>query len=281
MGVPERTERDVDEQLVPIGRFAEATRLSVKALRHYDDIGLLAPAVVDPDTGYRYYRLGQANRAEAIRILRAVDMPLDGIAEVLAVIDDPAQVRKTLNIHRQRLADELERHRRMLAFLERLLTEQENLMPYRIALETVEPRTLASTRFHASLDELPSLIGPSFGRVAAAIQSRGAAFAGPPMLVFHDVIDEDTSGDVEVAVPCDGQHEPVDGVTFSVLAGGDVAATIHRGPYSEISPAYHALTNWMAEHGHAPAGPPREIYLNDPDEVAEAELRTRVEWPVR
>ena len=60
----------MDEQLVPIGRFSEATRLSVKALRHYDDIGLLRPAVTDPQSGYRYYRLGQANRAEAIRQLR-------------------------------------------------------------------------------------------------------------------------------------------------------------------------------------------------------------------
>ena len=77
--------------LVPIGRFSKMTRLSVKALRLYDEIGLLNPARVDPSSGYRYYELGQANRAEAVRILRSVDMPLDEIRAVLDE-DDPELV---------------------------------------------------------------------------------------------------------------------------------------------------------------------------------------------
>ena len=68
------------EDLVPIGRFSRMTRLSIKALRLYDGLGLLTPAWVDPSSSYRYYRLGQANRAEAIRVLRQVDMPLEEIA---------------------------------------------------------------------------------------------------------------------------------------------------------------------------------------------------------
>jgi MerR HTH family regulatory protein len=68
------------DDLLPIGRFAKATRLSVKALRHYDELGLLRPAFVDPSSGYRYYRPAQANQAEAIRVLRSVDMPLEEIA---------------------------------------------------------------------------------------------------------------------------------------------------------------------------------------------------------
>lgn len=67
-------------ELVAIGRFSAMTRLSVKALRHYDEIGLLRPAEVDPQSGYRYYRLSQANTAEAIRTLRSIDMPLDEIS---------------------------------------------------------------------------------------------------------------------------------------------------------------------------------------------------------
>jgi DNA-binding transcriptional MerR regulator len=63
------------------------TRLSVKALRLYDEIGLLAPAYVDPASGYRYYDLGQANKAEAVRILRSVDMPLEEIHEILETED--------------------------------------------------------------------------------------------------------------------------------------------------------------------------------------------------
>jgi len=90
------------DDLLPIGRFAKATRLSVKALRHYDELGLLRPAHVDPSSGYRYYRPAQANQAEAIRILRSVEMPLEEIAALLA---EPGgePVAKRLALHRERL----------------------------------------------------------------------------------------------------------------------------------------------------------------------------------
>src|SRR5581483_11905262 len=63
--------------LMPIGRFARLTGLSVKALRHYDELGLLPPAAVDPETGYRSYATAQVERAEAIRLLRQLELPLD------------------------------------------------------------------------------------------------------------------------------------------------------------------------------------------------------------
>jgi hypothetical protein len=64
-------------QLMPIGRFSRLTGVGVKALRHYDEIGLLVPAAVDDDTGYRFYSADQVDRAEAIRLLRRLDMPLE------------------------------------------------------------------------------------------------------------------------------------------------------------------------------------------------------------
>ena len=77
--------------LIPIGRFAKVSRLSVKSLRNYDQSGLLPAAFVDPQTSYRYYRLEQLARADAIRSLRMVDMPLHSIEELLDG-DDPEQL---------------------------------------------------------------------------------------------------------------------------------------------------------------------------------------------
>lgn len=59
-----------------------------------------------------------------------------------------------------------------------------------------------------------------------------------------------------------------------------VASTVHRGPYDELASAYHTLTGRIAEHGHQAAGPPRELYLNDPGEVPPEELLTEVQWPI-
>jgi DNA-binding transcriptional MerR regulator len=66
-----------------IGRFAHLTGLTVKALRHYDELGLLRPAGVDPESGYRSYEPEQAERAETIRMLRQLEVPLDDIAKLL------------------------------------------------------------------------------------------------------------------------------------------------------------------------------------------------------
>src|SRR5689334_14168176 len=89
--------------LMPIGRFSRQTGLSVKALRHYDELGLLRPAAVDPDTGYRLYASGQVERAEAIRLLRRLEVPLDDVATLLAS-GDPATVRSVLLDHQRRTA---------------------------------------------------------------------------------------------------------------------------------------------------------------------------------
>jgi len=80
---------------MPIGRFSRLTGLTVKALRHYDELGLLPPAAVDPETGYRSYSAAQVGRAEWIRTLRLLELPLDDIATILAT-DDAATLKRLL-----------------------------------------------------------------------------------------------------------------------------------------------------------------------------------------
>jgi DNA-binding transcriptional MerR regulator len=73
--------------LLPIGRFSQLSRLSLKALRLYDQMGLMRPAYVDPESGYRYYSMSQAREAQLIRLLRRLDMPLSDIRQVLGTSD--------------------------------------------------------------------------------------------------------------------------------------------------------------------------------------------------
>lgn len=265
--------------LVPIGRFSTMTRLSVKALRLYDENGLLRPAHVDPSSGYRYYELGQANRAEAVRILRSVDMPLDEIRTILDA-DDPELIQKQLAVHRERLVERLAEHERMLAYLESLMQRKEGIMPYEVEVAEAKPQFVAATRLHTNLGRIGNDIQAGFGSLMRAMGQAGAAPAGAPLIVYHDVIDEDTDGDIELCVPVAPGFAGDDQVHGRELEGGTVAATVHRGPYPEIGPAYHTLTGWVAEHGHEMAGPPREIYLNDPQMVAPEDLLTRVEFPI-
>lgn len=90
------------EELMTIGRFARITGLSVHTLRHYDDVGLLAPADVDPDTGYRRYRRDQVRQARVIQSLRWIDLPVEEIRTALADDTDETTV-EILRRHRGRL----------------------------------------------------------------------------------------------------------------------------------------------------------------------------------
>jgi DNA-binding transcriptional MerR regulator len=91
-----------DDELMTIGRFARLTGLPAGTLRHYDEVGLLPPASVDPASGYRRYRRDQAGRARLIATLRWNDLPIE---EIRHVIDDPAGdvAHDVLTRHRRRL----------------------------------------------------------------------------------------------------------------------------------------------------------------------------------
>jgi len=90
-------------ELMSIGRFSRLTGLTVKALRHYDEVGLLRPAAVDAETGYRSYGAEQVRRAETIRMLRRLELPLDDVRELLETAD-PQLVRCVLVDHQRRTA---------------------------------------------------------------------------------------------------------------------------------------------------------------------------------
>lgn len=264
--------------LMPIGRFSEMTRLSIKALRLYDEMKLLEPAQVDPSTGYRYYTPGQANRGEAIRRLRSLDMPLDDIREVLAA--EPDVARKLLDEHRRRLEDELARGEAMLDFLSNIIEGKERLMPYEVSIKEIPDQSVAAIREHVSMGTIEEAIAAGFSGIVQALNSRGTDIAGTPFIIYHDVIDEETDGDIEMCIPVTDSIEDTGRVRRRTVAGGPVAATVHKGPYREIPPAYHALSTWIAQNGHTMTGPPREIYLNDPTVVGEQEALTEVNWPI-
>jgi DNA-binding transcriptional MerR regulator len=113
--------------LMPIGRFSRLTGLSVKALRHYDELGLLRPATVDAQTGYRSYSSAQVGQAEAIRTLRRLELPLDDIATLLST-DEPAVVRGVLLDHQRRTAWRSAQLNMILQGLQPLIDGKESVM---------------------------------------------------------------------------------------------------------------------------------------------------------
>lgn len=152
---------------------------------------------------------------------------------------------------------------------------------YDITTKQTVDQPVAALRTATSLAVIGEDIAAGFAALMRALAHASTQPVGTPFIIYHDVIDEQTDGDIEICIPIgtqvDATHDEVD---FKTVPGGTVAATTHRGPYDEISPAYHTVTGWIQDHGHQIAGPPREIYLNDPKSVIADDLLTEIQFPI-
>ncbi|WP_432587172.1 MerR family transcriptional regulator [Streptomyces sp. HD1123-B1] len=259
--------------LLTIGRFARLCRLSVKQLRHYDELGLLAAVQVDAASGYRYYAPDQARDALTIGLLREMDLPLTVIAEILAA--PPPSRARILRAERDRLAERVRRDRTRMDMLERLA--EGGLPGYEVTWGSEPPLELAVSRTVCAPAEIGQRAGERVGLVLAALQAAGVVWE-PPLWGLYPVELEDRA---EIAVGArvpEGAEPP--GLVRTVLPGGPVAETLHTGPYAQLPLAYNALFAAVHERGLSPRAPVREAYLVGPGEAPEEELLTRLVIPV-
>lgn len=268
-----------DDAPLSIGQFARVVRLSVKQLRHYAELGLLPPAWVDPDTGYRYYRADQARDAMSIGLLRSLDVPLAAIKDVLST-KDPA---RALGDVRDRLDGELARRRRSLAALERILAG--GLPTAEVTLRREEPQRVAVVRDVAdSPEDIGRVTGACVGRLLALLAAgeHGKPEEGADGLRLVGLFPVDLGEYIPITITAalpEGRPAPP-GTTADLLPGGTFACATHTGPYDQISLTGHALVAWCAERGHTPTGPIRELYLNDPAVTAPEQLVTQLLIPL-
>jgi DNA-binding transcriptional MerR regulator len=270
------------EELLSIGRFSHLSGLTIKALRHYDEIGLLTPARVDDSSGYRYYSLAQVRDAEGIRRLRSLDVPLDEIRGLLGA--DEWTVRERLAVHRARIEGRAVEARRILAELDRLIDGKEKLVPeakdliqFDLEIKQVPARRVALVRERAQQEELKNVIPAAIDRVALAI---GMRHAGPPYCrcPFPDA---DGYLDTEIGWPVPDDVEPEPPVEITTYGETRALVMKHVGPYEELSRSYRLMTEAMEEHELVPAGDPVEWYESDPQEVPDPkDYVTIIEWPI-
>jgi DNA-binding transcriptional MerR regulator len=267
----------VDDDLLSIGTLARLSRLSVKALRLYDAQGLLPPARVDAATGRRRYRRDQVRAAASIALLRSLDVPLATIADVLAAGGDPERLRALLGAERERSARALERRRRSLDALERLMGAGE-LMPYEVVLADEPPRELAGLTRAVDAEHIVDDVGAMAAALARRAARDGWAARGPWCGLYPLDLGERPA--VTLAAPAAAGAGLGGGIEAVRLVGGPAVCTRHVGAYEELPLAYGALLAWAHERGHELAGPVRETYLSDPVRVPAAQRVTRVSVPL-
>lgn len=214
--------------MLTIGRFADATGLTVKALRHYDEIGLLVPAQVDSDTGYRYYEAEQVEDAVAIRRLRALELPLDEVKELLGVDGDA--FRERLAAHGYRVAEEWWDKQSLLIELRAIVESggQEVVL----AIRDIPELRLAATIRHLELvdrDGIEAMLRFAWNR----LEDRGVAPSGPPTALFRGG-DGDGTHLVEAGFPVAAGVDGDDVLAVRTYPAATAATVEHVGPYDGL-----------------------------------------------
>ena len=257
-----------EDELVSIGEFAALTRLSIKALRLYDDNGLLTPAHVDPISSYRYYRRNQRNRAILIGDLRRVDVPLALIAQILDGDD-------ALPTYQDWWIAEEDRHkaRRGLGHYIKARLRREGQPPMDVNTRTVPERKLAVISKELFQPQLEQFIMGSFHELFQwaernpGLRSLDTTPDDPTYVIFHGPVTPDASALVEVCIVIDGPAEPEGAIVLRREAEHEEAYTTltREGiEFPNILAAYDAVAMWVTQNGSMiESMPSREVYFAD------------------
>ena len=135
--------------MLKIGDFSKLSRISIRMLRHYDEIGLMEPRVVDPATGYRYYGEDQLSVAGQIQSLKSMGFGLTVIREILNCCGGPEEMEKFLRVKKKELEDQLGDIGTKLQLLDNTIEwirKDGNMMDYQVTLKTLPERYVASVR---------------------------------------------------------------------------------------------------------------------------------------
>ncbi len=279
--------------LITIGKFSQITSLSQRALRLYDERGLLCPKR-DRFNSYRFYTSEQIETGLKIRTLSWMGFSCAEIEEILGYLDAPEGHEERIEqLFRQRLAEtqiEIQRLKKVeqvlqgkkaIEVLYMTSTEPE-------IKEVPEVRVISKRASGPASQVIPGLIGAVMQQIYGPANQRGnVSINGPIMLLFdHDMLTrtpEDggmAQTEFEIAVPIVGRISVEPEFDVKTISGGKMVTVIYTGPYDEITGAYTKAIDYVGSHGLRLNGKCREMYLNNPQEVPESKLMTEIQIPV-
>lgn len=264
-----------------IGDFSRLCQVSVKTLHHYDEIGLLRPARVDRESGYRLYSAEQVTRVRCIRNLRALGFSLEEIAAVLDSGRGSQPLLRLLHAKQQELEqlarETHDRLARLRTWLRQL--EQEATMPrLDVVVRKVDPQLAASKR-----ERITDIgrTGEMFSEVEAHVARHGGRIVGPGTFIGYDTEYQEGGSDMETFYPIAAPVPEGNGVRVYEIPGvAEMACLIYQGFHdAACEEARQALATWIQKNDYRLSGPDRLVFLfcEDPAQPAVIEFQYPVE----
>jgi DNA-binding transcriptional MerR regulator len=253
-----------------IGDFAKLGRVSVRMLRHYDAIGLLIPAVVDPCTGYRFYNAEQLRRLNRVIALKDLGFTLQQVQAILDDKVDVVELRGMLRLRRAQLEAQMTADAARLTGVAarlRMIEKEGHMNTEDVVLKDVAAirvAELAATAPGYGPEHITPVIGPLYPELFRRLDAAGITPTGPAIAYYEP--DRDESGDavtVHAGIPVAAGPRTVRDITVVDLPAIPSAATIiHHGAMDDVMHSLQILARWIEDNGYRPLGYHREVYLD-------------------
>lgn len=265
--------------MLSIGEFSKISQVSVKTLHHYDKLGLLVPAQVDAETGYRYYEAAQLDRMLLIARLKRYGFSLAEIRSFLDADDAAEQLtrlRQQETILQRRAQEQARILRELSAHLvnfERTGDIMDHLKQYEVSIVTAPLIRACMSRQVMSIDEFGYYYSGIFERITRD-HLKPTHHVGA---VYYDQVFDPAGSDIALFVGI----EEVDQAE-GTIGGQRCAHVLHKGAYSTLPDAYAAIVRWFEENGYAWDGAPFEIYVKDQfNSRSPEEWETAIYFPIK
>lgn len=240
-----------------IGDFSRLARVTIKALHHYDEAGLLQPSHVDRHSGYRYYDASQLQTLHRILLLKDLGFSLEQIQELLRA--DAESLARTLDTRRRELAESIAADQARLRRLEALQLTLDQAGD--AGRPPVLLRDAPAIEVYSVRKRVPHFGAPMqrlFEEAESAVAAEHARSPASPFTIFHDPDYREEDVDVEICIPV---KRSVAKLGTHLLPACEASASVtYHGPYEQTPLAYSMLLEWMSRSGMRLSGPLREIY---------------------
>ena len=270
-------EEKTGDTLYRIGMFAAMNHMTVKTLRFYEEQGLLTPALIHPETGYRYYTLSQMAVLHQITALKLAGFTLEEIARLHAGADEETLLLQKKAELMARISDLT----RQIAVVDGYLSKKRTRLSAPVLVKTIPETTVAflQTRlqsYDCLFDRMPEM---------GALMERAGCVCALPEYCFTNYLEPGyKDGDILVEL-CESVVEAgqeTGGLRFCTMPAVQAACIFHKGPYSALSVSYEAVLRYIEENGYEIAGEIRESYIDGVWNKENAqEWLTEIQIPVR
>ena len=265
--------------MLKIGDFSKLSRVSIRMLRHYDDIGLLKPAETDTFTGYRYYREDQLFQIGRITALKDMGFSLTDIIRMLEVYDDREKLDRFLSAREEeleRISKETEYKLTLLETARKRLRKEQN-MNFDVTVKTIPERYAATVHMVIPHYEDEGMAWAMMGECKNMVPA-------DPCLAAAEFLDKEykeENAEIVVWMTVKGTYEDTEHVKCKTLPAVKVASCIIRGSYEQMGDATATVISWISENGYQVTGPMFNIYHVSPNETKNPdEYVTEVCFPI-